>query len=474
MSTKIELNKTLEKHLKAQGFSLTSLPNDLDKWQTFIARTNNFFNDIEQELYILERSSEIASREIMVLNKKLMDSQHLAKIVRCHYNKTKNKMTISKEFYEIFDLPPSLRFRTLEDVAKNIHYHDKNLFIEAIQKSLSHGIDEECEVRLIMPDKRVLWLYILCHPLKSVNGTFDELTAITMDITKRKEAEEKISDLNQKLVIAARDAGMAEIATGMLHNLGNILNSANVSLDIIKENISEPYLDKALLAINLMKNHISNLDVYLKEDEKGKLIPQYLIAASSYIHNEYEVFKREIANLDAHLTHIKEIVFSQQKKLQPSIVLEKVFLPEIIELALKMCATNHEEGNTKICKKYEISSFVETDRSVLLQILVNLIHNAKEAIRESKSTLYPEITITVKPNIRNQIEISIKDNGVGIPSENRVKIFSFGFTSKKRGHGYGLHSSALFAKELGGDLQMYSDGYGKGATFILTLPANRL
>ena len=69
--------------------------------------------------------------------------------------------------------------------------------------------------------------------------------------------------------------------------------------------------------------------------------------------------------------------------------------------------------------------------------------------------------------------MEVTDNGEGIPKENLTRIFQHGFTTKKTGHGFGLHSGSNAAREMGGSLNVRSDGTGTGATFILELPLNK-
>src|SRR5206468_3937091 len=113
---------------------------------------------------------------------------------------------------------------------------------------------------------------------------------------------------------------------------------------------------------------------------------------------------------------------------------------------------------------------VTVDKQKVLQILVNLIRNAKHACDE---TGRPDKRLTLGiANGNGRIKISVRDNGVGIPPENLTRIFNHGFTTRKDGHGFGLHSSALAAKEMGGSLSVHSEGQGRGATFILELPVS--
>jgi signal transduction histidine kinase len=80
------------------------------------------------------------------------------------------------------------------------------------------------------------------------------------------------------------------------------------------------------------------------------------------------------------------------------------------------------------------------------------------------------MVIRIAPAGTDRTRITVTDNGVGIPPENMARIFNHGFTTKKDGHGFGLHSGANAAKEMGGSLTAHSDGPGKGATFTLELP----
>jgi two-component system, LuxR family, sensor kinase FixL len=69
-----------------------------------------------------------------------------------------------------------------------------------------------------------------------------------------------------------------------------------------------------------------------------------------------------------------------------------------------------------------------------------------------------------------RLRITVADNGVGVAPESFSRLFTQGFTTKKEGHGFGLHSSALAAEEMGGTLTCVSEGPGRGAAFTLELP----
>ena len=112
------------------------------------------------------------------------------------------------------------------------------------------------------------------------------------------------------------------------------------------------------------------------------------------------------------------------------------------------------------------------DKHSVLQILLNLLRNAEEAIDDAGK---PEklIRVRIRRYGDDRVRIEVSDTGVGLAPENLTRIFAHGFTTKPHGHGFGLHSGALAAKQLGGALWAESDGPGLGATFTLELPTDR-
>ena len=101
--------------------------------------------------------------------------------------------------------------------------------------------------------------------------------------------------------------------------------------------------------------------------------------------------------------------------------------------------------------------------------MVNLLHNAKDAVLES-SKQDKMITIKTSLDNKNKIIIEISDNGIGVLAKNKDKIFNYGFTTKKSGHGFGLHTSAVTINEMGGAIAVKSEGLEKGTTFTLEIP----
>lgn len=298
----------------------------------------------------------------------------------------------------------------------------------------------------------------------------EELIARTNAALTQYENYKKNVELNDQVITLARRAGMADIATFVLHNIGNILNSVNVIVGLLKESTEKPLFSNLSAIANLLKENKDHLATYLSEDEKGKLIPDYLIELTKEINNERGRNEQELQRLNEFIQHIGEIVAAQQSISGVSGVSEKIFLPDLIHKAIEMYKSTTEKRDIQIENQFNCNIFLNTDKSKLLQILVNLLQNATDSL--SLRHELPEKRIVIKNNqqLNSHVEIIISDNGVGILPEDLTKIFSFGFTTKQHGHGFGLHSSALAAKELGGSLHAQSEGKGKGADFILTLP----
>jgi C4-dicarboxylate-specific signal transduction histidine kinase len=291
------------------------------------------------------------------------------------------------------------------------------------------------------------------------------------EISERKRMETEIEKSHQELLIASRQAGMAEVATSVLHNVGNVLNSVNVSAGVVAEKIRRSKVKNITRASEMMKEHATDLVDFLQNDLKGRQLPQYLGRLAEHLNIEQESILGELESLRKNVEHIKGIVGMQQNYAKVFGSAEAVNPTELVEDALRMNNGALVRHEVRVIRDYEKDlPEIVADKHKLLQILVNLICNAKNACDES---VQAEKVLTIRvAHPRGRIQISVSDNGVGIAQENLTKIFNHGFTTRKDGHGFGLHSGALAAKEMGGALVAQSDGLGKGARFTVELPVN--
>jgi NO-binding membrane sensor protein with MHYT domain len=275
-----------------------------------------------------------------------------------------------------------------------------------------------------------------------------------------------------ELVNSARQAGMAEIANSVLHNVGNVLNSVNVSAGLISTRLRESKVDGLAKAVQLLQQHSADLGAFLTSDEKGKRLPAYLGKLADALAAEKHAVLGELEALTRSIDHIKDIVVTQQSYAGTASLVEPVSVAALLEDALRMNADSMTRRNIAVVTEIAPLPPVLLDKHLVLQILVNLIANAKQAV-EALAERTHQIVMRAGPapeGAGQTLRIQVEDNGEGIAPENLTRLFVHGFTTRKGGHGFGLHSSALAAQTMGGTLCAHSDGPGRGATFTLELP----
>jgi sensor domain CHASE-containing protein len=293
----------------------------------------------------------------------------------------------------------------------------------------------------------------------------------------------KLAESRGALVKAARAAGMSEIATGVLHNVGNVLNSVNVSATLVNDKIESSGLADLKLALKTVEESAGDLRTFLAKDPRGEHLHTLLVSLAEQLESEHDVIAREAKTVTDGIEHIKELIQSQQSYAGRAGVLEIVPIQDQIEKALTISAQSASGPEIEIVREFEPVPPCAVDRHRLIEILVNLIQNARQAMQPSlsidadavaKTELPPpRLTLRLLTGDKGFVRIEVADTGVGIPQENLSSIFTHGFTTKKSGHGFGLHASANAATEMGGGLSARSDGPGKGATFVLDLPIRK-
>ena len=295
---------------------------------------------------------------------------------------------------------------------------------------------------------------------------------LSQEIDQRKRSQQEMESMQQQLIDTSRQAGMAEIATGVLHNVGNVLNSVNVSSNLVIEQLRKSKIASLAKAVQLLSAHKDDVGEFLTADPKGKQLPGFLEALSEHLAREQAGMTRELQGLQTNIEHIKQIVAMQQSYAKVSGALEILPPCDLVEDALRMASSTLARHHIEVVREFEPVPPVLVDRHKVLQILVNLVSNSIHALREIPSR-QKRLTLQVSLIAPERVKIVVKDNGVGIAPENLTRIFGHGFTTKKDGHGFGLHSGALAVKEMGGTISVRSEGLGKGAEFILELPARQ-
>jgi PAS domain S-box-containing protein len=353
---------------------------------------------------------------------------------------------------------------------EKLHPQDAAKAVQTGHEMAARGEPYSYEYRMVAADGRTVWIRESGTVLVE-KGQPVAMRGIFHDITRQKLDAEQLDKLNRQLIDTSRSAGMADVATGVLHNVGNVLNSVSVSATVVADRLRHSKVLKLCRATAMLREQNSHLGDFLTTDPKGKLIPGFLSTVSEELASERTEL---IARMDAvgeHIKHIREIVTMQQNYAKVSGVYENLSPMELVEDGLRLNVAAFERHHIELVREFEENlPKVCVDRHKFLQILINLLRNAKHAM-EHVVERERRMIIRMGMASPDRVKVVISDNGIGIPPENMSKIFNHGFTTKKDGHGFGLHSGANAAKEMGGSLTARSDGHGQGAEFTLELPA---
>ena len=375
----------------------------------------------------------------------------------------------NEAFEQMLGLAPGeYRNKSIRDITHSSHQDsDERLTAELWEgKRSSYALDK----RYVRKDGVDMWVRVTASLVRKRDGTPVCSVGFLEDITVQKKMQAEMERVQKALVDASRQAGMAEVATNVLHNVGNVLNSVNVSASMVTERLKGSKVARLGTVAKLLGANVADIGNYLLRDSRGQKVLPYLEALSGQLVAERDAQLAELESLRTNIDHIKETVSMQQAYARRCGVQETARLQDLVEDALRMNAGALTRHQVTLKRDFRADSWVTLDKHKVLQILVNLVRNAKHACEESGSQAR-RIIVRIE-SMPNGPCISVIDNGIGIAPDVMPRLFRHGFTTRESGHGFGLHSAALAAKELGGKLEAYSEGTGRGATFRLTLPQN--
>jgi len=319
-------------------------------------------------------------------------------------------------------------------------------------------------------DGREGWCEVTKLPLRDETGNIIGTFGLSKDITEAQQIALALEKANRDIVDASRLAGMAEVATGVLHNVGNVLTSLNVSANVIATSLRQTKTSSLAKVSALLDSHAADLAEFADSDPKGRLIPDFIESLAQHWVEEQERLLDEISSLQKNVDHIKEIVAMQQTYATMAGVVESLDPAALMEDALRMNAGALVRLDVSVVRDFQATPPVQAQKAKILQILVNLIRNAKHAADEGDCP-QKVITVRVIPGVNAAfVRLVVADNGVGIAPENLPNLFKHGYTTRAQGHGFGLHSAAIAAEGMQGSLTVISAGLGAGAIFTLELP----
>ena len=449
----VELQKLVNKILRPDKVfnGLTAL---------IIEQTSNFRNAISEPLRregvkVYESSDGMAGLEIFKNSK-----NNINMVILDYYLPTLNGhqllLKIRNESKNI-DLP----------IIMVSELSDKNIQIQLFKDGLTDlltkpFIQEELIARLDIHIKNIIHKILLEKNILELENHKKYLEEKVVERTRTlKEAQEQLLE-------ASRHAGMAEIATDVIHNIGNALNSINISAEVTKANIDDLQLNIINKIVELMDDHKEDLGDFMSNTKKGQLIPVLLKEFAAHIAEDKGQLNDEVKKMKASVEHIQSIIQVQQSNAKNILVVDLQNPIELFETAIQMNESSINRHDISLEKEFGKESDIKTDRHKVLQILINLISNAKGAFTDILQSDKKIICRITKSD--GFLDFSVIDNGIGIPKENLDKIFNYGFTTKKTGHGFGLHNSANTAEQLKGSLIVTSEGSNKGASFSLKIP----
>ena len=346
---------------------------------------------------------------------------------------------------------------------------DPVMHIKDVAQRITSSKDYSIRINKMYGGEVGVLIVAINNMLGQIQSRDEELQVLNETLEKKVvERTSELQALNERIGVIARSAGMAEVASGVLHNVGNVLNSVNVSVSMIKNNIRKSKINNLGKVVEMMEEHAGDIETFMLEDEKGRQVPAFLKLLSEQMLIENREISLEVSELSDNLDHIKNVISMQQSYAGSYGVKERLNLKDLVEDALKISMEGVSDKEIELVKNYDTIPDLYIDKHKVLQIIINIISNARHAVVESKSS-EKKITISMV-KVNNDIHLVVKDTGVGIEESDVSKLFQYGFKKRKDGHGYGLHHSALVANELGGKIRVESEGLGKGASFSLVLP----
>jgi signal transduction histidine kinase len=287
------------------------------------------------------------------------------------------------------------------------------------------------------------------------------------ELKARVRAALRMGRTHAQLRERSREAGMGMLATGLLHNLGNVLNGVTVSSGILRDKLRQSKLGGLHRVAKLLEAELERLPASPHQERRAAL-PTYVRRLADHLRREHAELLNEVETIQDCAEHAAAVIGSQQSLAMGKPVCEElVRVNSLMDSAMELGLSAFPLLGVSIERQYECDVCVMADRHRLLQILLNLLANASQALNEVPAGTR---SIALRTSLSGgRVRLTVQDNGSGIEARHLPQLFNQGFTTKPHGHGSGLHSSANWAQELGGCLSGHSDGLGRGASFALEL-----
>jgi signal transduction histidine kinase len=295
----------------------------------------------------------------------------------------------------------------------------------------------------------------------------DEIGALAREFDRMME---QLSEARSKLIEQSYYSGLAEMASGILHNARNTLSPMVGQISAIQDKINDAPLDN-------IKRAVAELEAGSLDHEREESLNQYLKLGSSQMAALIQETGNQLKDISGYVAQIENILAEQDKFSHFEKALEPLHLGKILSEAATMMP-QELQGAVSIEIDPGMSQLptILAERVVLIQVFINLFNNAKESILR---TANPAGQIRVNGEVERDdgvevIHVRIQDKGEGIDADTLKRIFDRGFSNKKsKPSGNGLHWCGNILSAMNGKLYAESDGIGRGACFHLKIPVNQ-
>lgn len=299
------------------------------------------------------------------------------------------------------------------------------------------------------------------HKLEDYSRSLEE------KVLKRTRA---LRETQQILVQQAHEAGLAEMAVGVLHNIGNAITPAQVSATVLINHLSSSPLRQRLdQSLAPLRDSLeTSRELSPQERQKFTTLLRHLPASLT---EEYDRAIRELKEIRDKHYHIETIIKLQMRYAKVTEHTGLVSISQLAQDAINIVADAITKRHIALTIDLQKTPMIRAEESKILQIMVNLIKNAYESMDAEGSTIRKLTVFTgVRPDKPGWVIFSVKDTGCGFTTEEKKHLFTYGYTTKKRGSGFGLHSCANTIIACHGSLEATSPGPGQGAEFSILLP----
>ncbi|MEX2218976.1 MAG: ATP-binding protein [Phycisphaerales bacterium] len=463
------MHTILARQLKRAGVDPASGPGP-GQWPALVEAVGRAYEQADHDRYLLERSLSLSSEEMGELHAQLATERDTISTVICSLaegvcavDRAGAILFINPEARRLLRLGPDQAVLGGSLTALVRARTDRHPDLAAILVAPPPAGEER---RLLVDEDPSAFISLTVAPLGAGR---EGLVLSLRDITARKRLETEREELHRRLIDLSREAGMAEIAAGVLHNVGNVLASVNVSASVASELVRNSACSAVARVAALLEANRARLPEFLASDPAGSKVTEYLVQLASTLAAERDAVLAELTQLTRRIGHIGEIVATQQSYAKAAGLNDYHHVHDLVDEALRVTEAAMERHRVSVVRDLRPVAPVLVDRHRVLQILVNVLTNAKQALQTAPRE-QRRITVAVYPE-GGEVVVEVRDNGCGIPQEQLKRIFSHGFTTRPGGHGFGLHSAALAARAMNGSLGVSSDGPGTGAAFTLRIPA---